>query len=209
MNKILLWILISFGVIILVAGIATYAIFLKPTVDKKPAIYLYPLEDSQISVKLNVNGALIADIPKYEDGWNVFVTKDGLIEDKYDYLFYEAKLNDLDIPKFGWIVKYSELNHWFDINLIKLGLNEKEKNQFKEYWLNELPKENYYEIKLLSKNFLKNNMNLIIDPEPDTEIRLNFLFKPLKKSHDIIHPKIETPIRTGFTVVEWGGILNN
>lgn len=70
---------------------------------------------------------MIKDIPNYKNGWNVFVTKEGIIENKYDYLFYEAKLNKVDIPKKGWIVKYSELNQWFNINLEKLGLNKKEK----------------------------------------------------------------------------------
>jgi hypothetical protein len=177
-------------------------------VAEKPAVYLYPIEDSQISVEVNINGKMIADIPNYQSGWNVFVTKEGIIENQYDYLFYEAELNKVDIPTKGWIVQYSELNQWFNTNLEKLGLNEKEKNQFKEYWLNELPKANYYEIKLLSQEFLNNNMDLIIEPKPDTEIRIDFLFKPLKKSYNIDNPKITTPIRNGFTVVEWGGILN-
>jgi len=210
MNKILMWILISIGIIVLaITGYVIYVYLTSiNTIDKKPAVYLYPTENSQISVQVNINGKMIADTPNYENGWNVFVTKEGIIENQYDYLFYEAKLNKVDIPTKGWIVQYSELNQWFDINLKELGLNEKEKNQFKKYWLNELPKANYYEIKLLSQEFLNNNMNLIIKPEPDTKIRINFLFKPLKKSYKIENPKITTPIRNGFTVVEWGGILN-
>jgi len=45
-----------------------------------------------------------------------------------------------------------------------LGLNKKELNQFKEYWLKELPKSNCYEIKILGQPFLEKNMKLIVSP---------------------------------------------
>jgi len=70
-----------------------------------------------------------------------------------------------------------------------------------------LEKSNYYEIKLLSEEFLNKNMELIVVPNPDTKIRLNFLFKPIKESYEIENPKIVTPLREGFTLVEWGGIV--
>ncbi len=206
-----MWILIALA--ILGSVFAVFVVYesyqASNMVEKKPAIYLYPLEDSFINVQLSINGKIIKDVPAYENGWNVFVTKEGLIDNKYDYLFYEAQLNQIKLPKDGWIVQYQDLDKWFDTNLIKLGLNEKEKNQFKEYWLEELPESNYYEIKLLEDSFLKENMNLIISPQPDTLIRLNFYFKSLKDRIDILEPVITTPERLGFTVVEWGGVLNN
>jgi len=199
--------LIVLGVIfvLMVAGIVLAGF--SSMVARKPAVYLYPEEDSQIQVKLDVNGKIIEDIPVYNGGWDVFVTTEGIIENQYDYLFYEAKLKEVAIPDEGWIVSYDDLDTWFEVNLDKLGLNEKEKFQFKEYWLEELGESNYYEIKLLSDEFLNENMDLIISPKPDTEIRLNFLFKPLRKQYDIVNPEIITPVRQGFTVVEWGGIL--
>jgi len=202
-----MWVLI----ILAILGVSAVAFVAYESTQtfKKPAIYLYPTTDSFVNVKLDVNGKIINEIPKYENGWNVFVTKDGLIDNKYDYLFYEAQLNKIDLPEEGWVVKSEDLNKWLDINLIKLGLNDKEKNQFKKYWLNELPKTNYYEIKLFEDKFLKENMNLIVSPQPDTIIRLNFYFKPLKEKLNIQEPNIVTPERKGFTVVEWGGVLDN
>ncbi len=176
---------------------------------KKPAIYLYPLIDSKIQVKVNINGKITQDIPDYNNGWNVFATKEGIINNEYDYLFYEAELNKLELPHDGWIVKYSDLESWFDNNLPKFGLNEKETRQFKEYWLNELPESSYYEIKMLDDKFLKQNMNLDIIPIPDTLIRIEFYFKPTDSIKEINEPVIVTPNREGFTVVEWGGILDN
>lgn len=170
---------------------------------RKPAIYLYPTEDKIVSVKLYVNGVIIKSTPNYKNEWRVFVTKDGIIENKYDYLFYEALLKNIILPREGWVVEYSALEKWFDENLIKLGLNEKEKDQFKEYWLRELPKSNYYEIKLLEDSFINKNMKLVINPKPNTLIRLHFYFKPLKEKINIKEPKVITPERNGFVVVEW------
>lgn len=177
-----------------------------PQPVKKPAVYLYPLESSNIKVKVDVNGKLTLTEPPYENGWDVNVTPDGTIENKYDYLFYEANLNKIELPDEGWIVEYCKLENWFDEYLPQLGLNIKEKDQFKEYWLKDLKRANYYEIKLLDNNFLKENMNLIVSPKPQTLIRLNFYFKPLSEKREIKNPEIKTPERNGFTVVEWGGI---
>lgn len=208
MNKILIGILISIAVLIIALG-ALVIYEANSVTIKKPAVYLYPLENSVIKIQLEINGKIIQDIPDYNQGWEVFVTQDGIIENKYDYLFYEAKLNKIELPNKSWIVKSEDLDSWFELNLIKLGLNQKEKNQFKEYWLKELPESNYYEIKLLENSFLKENMDLIISPQPDTLIRLNFYFKPIKEKIDILEPVIITPERNGFTVVEWGGMIDN
>ncbi|MBI2152078.1 hypothetical protein HYU21_05095 [Candidatus Woesearchaeota archaeon] len=113
------------------------------------------------------------------------------------------------MPNEGWVVKSDDLKSWFNLNLKKLDLNEKEKLEFLDYWLNELPQANYYEIRLIEKSFLEKNVNLLISPQPDTLIRLNFYFKPLNKVISIKEPVIITPKRNGFTVVEWGGMLNN
>ncbi|MCK5177464.1 MAG: hypothetical protein KAQ92_07080, partial [Candidatus Aenigmarchaeota archaeon] len=141
---------------------------------RKPAVYLYPKEKSEIEVSIIVNGFITKAEPDYLLGWKVTAEPSGLIDNEFDYLFYEAQLNNLELPEEGWIVKYSNLENWFDQNLLLLGLNQKESLQFKEYWLKELDESNYYEIKVLNKSFLDENMNLIITPEPETTIRLNF-----------------------------------
>ena len=49
-----------------------------------------------VSVKVNVNGVLTFTDPEYNTGWNVNVMPDGIIDNKYDYLFYEADLNKMN-----------------------------------------------------------------------------------------------------------------
>jgi hypothetical protein len=175
---------------------------------KKPAIYLYPSETTNVNVMLSLNGFITKSEPYYKNGWNVTAEPNGIINGKYDYLFYEAQLYKLDLPQEGWVVAYRNLEQWFDTQLPLLGLNKKETSQFKEYWIKELPLANYYEIKLLNTEFLDDNMSLIINPQPDTVIRLNFYFKPIDQNYNHPEPQIKTSTRKGFTVVEWGGLVD-
>jgi hypothetical protein len=201
------WVIILIVIITILVTAIAWSLVLSSFIIKKPAIYLYPEDDSYIDVFLEINGRITKDIPKYNEGWRVFARKDGLLNDKFDYLYYEADLKKIELPEEGWVVDYSDLESWFNEYLVKLGLNEKEKKQFMEYWMAELPESKYYEIKLLTEDYMKKNMNLIVLPEPDNVIRLNFHFRRLNKKTSISEPQIITPERSGFVVVEWGGIL--
>lgn len=178
----------------------------EPVQVKKPAVYLYPVTPMKVSVKVEVSGKLTYTDPDYGNGWNVSAEPSGLINGRYDYLFYEADLKKIELPDKGWIVEYDYLNAWFDEYLPALGLNEKETGQFKEYWLGKLRKANYYEIRILDDAFLAENMRLVINPEPDTLLRLNFYFMPLSEKKEILPPAVKKTERKGFTVIEWGGI---
>jgi hypothetical protein len=176
---------------------------------KKPALYLYPNKTKKVEVILKPKGQITKTIPEYKDKWLVVANPNGLIDNKYPYLFYEVALeNSVDLPKEGWIVKTTDLEKWFDVNLPKLGLNEKEIKDFKEYWLDELKGYPYYKIRLLSEEFLDENIAVKINPKPDTFIRVIFYFEGTYYGKEkLIEPQIKTPIRKGFTTVEWGGIL--
>ena len=176
-------------------------------VVEKPAIYLYPPTRQRINVSLTINGSITTSIPAYRKGWSVSVDTDGRIENKYDYLFYENTLKKTELPKEGWIKQGDELNEWLDVILPKLGLNSKETEQFKGYWLKKLNKDTLYEIKLFSLSFLTENMTLTIDPKPDTLIRVIFNFKAIQEPYKIKSPTIITPKRSGFHILEWGGMI--
>jgi len=116
-------------------------------------------------------------------------------------------LNYLETPEEGWCVEYEYLELWMNDTLKELGLNDPESKEFKVFWLDFLPFANYYEIKLLSKEYLDLNIGLIIDPKPETIIRVMLTFSPYQNVVEIDTPIIKTPIRSGFTAVEWGGFL--
>ncbi|MBY9007805.1 MAG: hypothetical protein KGD63_13770 [Candidatus Lokiarchaeota archaeon] len=202
----LIIIIIGMGVVYLINYIRP--IFIEEIEVFKPVIYLYPQETTRVNVSLSIKGGevTISD-PEYNNGWSVLANPNGSIEGGYDYLFYEAKITILENPLKGWCIQSNSLETWMDRYLIEMGLNNNEKDEFKEFWLNFLPKANYYEIKLLSKEYLNEYWSLDVDPFPDVLIRIILVFKPLQNPIILESPIITTLIRTGFSVIEWGGII--
>lgn len=182
----------------------------EPPVVKKPALYLYPIKNQEVEVEINPKGRVLKTIPGYREKWKVYVTKNGKINGKYNYLFYETTL-DTPVPEYqrGWVVSYKELSRWFDETLTKFGLNKREIRDFKAYWLNELPQFPYYEIRPLDNQFLEENLRLKIHPKPETVIRVILHFKGTDTPSKLEEPAIIAPVRKGFTAIEWGGILEN
>ena len=60
----------------------------------KPVIYLYPEEETAVTVKLDYAGALTCTYPTYGDGWAVTACPDGTLTDDagqtYSYLYWEG-----------------------------------------------------------------------------------------------------------------------
>ncbi len=179
----------------------------------KPAVYLYPPEKTAVNVQIAPLGKLILTIPTYPDsGWNVTAYPDGKIVEgnsTYDYLFYEASMPDslLSNPINGYSVAYDKLSDFFQNTLPQLGLNQKEQVQFSEYWLKALPYSPYYFVGVEPESLLNAISPLTITPKPDTTIRVDLYFEPFD------HPVSSNPPanlqikRSGFTVVEWGGLF--
>ncbi|MFN3921715.1 MAG: hypothetical protein ACK4K4_04890, partial [Caldimicrobium sp.] len=180
---------------------------IKIPVVKKPALYLYPKKEQTIKVTLSPKGYIIDSIPPYRNKWIVKVAPSGKINNQYDYLFYEVKLKKPYIlSDIGWVVPYRDLSKWFDFYLPKFGLNKKEAQDFKSYWLEKLKPYEYYEIRHIDEKFLKENLHVNIDPKPDTFIRVFLHFKGTDFKGTLTEPQIIKKDRKGFTAVEWGGI---
>lgn len=180
----------------------------------KPIIYLYPKQKEQVRVILNPKGFLTESIPEYpKEGWNVTVYPDStIISDGITYheLYYESKIHDsaTKIPTQGYIRKYEDLDKLYKDVLPKLGLNEKESNAFRDYWLKALPKAPYYFVGIMDEASIDFIEPLTISPKPDTIIRARVYFKALEKPIDVQEPVLQDiPLRNGFTVVEWGGMV--
>lgn len=179
----------------------------------KPAIYLYPEAIMPVNVKVEPVGKMLLTIPKYPlNGWDVLAYPSGDIysaQTRYDYLFYEAAIpdNKVILPDEGFITDYQSLSSFLPDLITKLGLQGKEKDQFSEYWLKVLPESPYYQIKIVNQKVLDKISPLNIIPYPKTIIRVTLHFTPLTERISLNEPKIYTPERNGFTVVEWGGIF--
>lgn len=189
----------------------------------KPAIYLYPRSRSLVNVKVYPKGELTYTDPVYDPvkGWTVWAEPNGALyqvsgikyqgEKQYDYLYYESKLFDSEIrkPQEGWVVKNGsgEMKELFDRVLPQLGLNEKEKADFEEYWLSKLPESPYYFVGLVDKAQRDYLETLDVTPVPETSIRFSLFFEQLDEFKIVKEPVIVTPKREGFTLVDWGGMI--
>ena len=106
----------------------------------------------------------------------------------------------------GFVVKSEDSIKFLEEKLPILGLNERETNEFIMYWLPQLEQNKYNYIRFASMEEINNSNALIISPTPDNIIRVLMVFKPLEEKINIKEQVLETPSRTGFTVVEWGGV---
>ncbi len=180
----------------------------------KPVIYLYPEKPTTVKVRVEPNQGLSISEPKYSDeGWNVFAKPNGdLFVDnkKYPYLFWEGSSDvTYEQSERGWVVSKNNLNKFLDDKLHELGLIQKEIEDFKEFWIPEMTKnnKNYYFITFLPQRKIDQLAPLTISPSPDTIIRVMMDYRELDQPENSIGFKIKTPVRKGFTVVEWGGML--
>jgi len=179
----------------------------------KPAIYLYPTTTTNVNVKVAPVGKMLYTDPQYpQSGWDVQAQPNGILSyqnKSYDYLYYEAEIPDSNIekPDKGFVVAKNDLASFLTEILPKLSLNKKEADEFKNYWIKALPDSPYYFIGIVSQSNLNSIAPLSISPTPNTVIRVTLYFEALENKIDITQPVI-TPIkRSGFTVVEWGGIF--
>ncbi len=185
---------------------------LEPDVAYKPVIYLYPEEETEVSVKLDYNGKLTVTYPEYGNGWNVTAMPDGTLFDsegnEYSYLFWEGESNtEYDFSK-GFCVRGEDTADFLRYALSTLGLTPREYNEFIVFWL-PLMKDNPYNIISFQTDRYTDNAILTVTPEPDTVLRVFMAFKPSSKPVKIEEQKLETIVRNGFTVVEWGGTKIN
>ena len=72
------------------------------------------------------------------------------------------------------------------------------------YWL-PLMQDNPYNLIAFQSDVYTQNAQLLIDPVPDTLLRVFMAWKPVDEAVEIPAQNLSAPERIGFTVVEWGG----
>jgi len=187
-----------------------------PAAEKaKPVIYLYPTKTEQVSVQVNPIGGFTKTDPTYGNGWNVNATPDSALTNltdgnTYPYLFWEGGASGVvNTPKEGFVVARDDVSTLLADKLSLLGLNEKERTDFMDFWIPRLSKAPYYFITFVPKSEMDRVAPLAVIPTPDSVIRILMDYKPLSAPISVSPLKITTPVRTGFTVVEWGGIVRD
>ena len=174
----------------------------------KPVIYLYPEQEAEVSVQLQLDGKLTCTYPAYNTGWTVTAAPDGTLTDAkgqiYNYLYWEGETNaQWDLSQ-GFCVKGEDTAAFLEDALAKLGLNRKEANEFIVYWL-PLMEQNPYNIISFQTDIYTDAAQFQIAPTPDTLIRVFMAWRAADAFTELEEQELTAPERTGFTVVEWGG----
>ena len=179
-----------------------------PMVAYKPVIYLYPEEETEITVQLKLDGMLTCTYPAYKGGWKVIAAPDGTLTDSkgqlYNYLYWEGEINAQWDMTEGFCIKGADTAAFLEEALAKLGLTRREANEFIVYWLPQM-EQNPYNIISFQTDVYTDSAALQIDPAPDALIRVFMVWKAADSAVELPLQSLSAPERTGFTVVEWGG----
>ena len=180
---------------------------------KKPVIYLYPEETTDVSVRLHAKGELTFTYPPLKSRWNFTVHPDGSLEKEgaaYRYLFWESEQNipsELLEKNTGKIVVGSEAVKYLEIQMKEFGMTSEERADFITFWGPILQTKSNLYIYLLFNEVCDEFASLDITPKPTEIGRFYVLWAEVP---DDYNPPLETQTvprmkRNGFTVLEWGG----
>ncbi len=176
----------------------------------KPVIYLYPEEETDVSIQVDFmgNGELTCTYPEYDNGWNVTAMPDGTLYDKdgneYYCLYWEGEGEyNLDFSE-GFCVKGEDTAEFLREKLMYMGLTAREANEFIIYWLPIMQKNPYNIITFHTDDYV-NAVPLTVSPIPDSVIRVFMTFRASNSEVAIPIQTLPQYERNGFTVVEWGG----
>lgn len=179
----------------------------------KPVIYLYPKEKTHVRVEVKPEGGLTYSDPVYGQGWEVFADPSGELTEvssgkTYPYLFWEGRGGLYQTPKKGFVVAQKDVESFLKEKLAVLGLNSKETADFMEFWVPRMQGKPYYFVAFLGTRQMNALAPLTISPQPETVVRILMDFTPLDAPISVEPENLgTTPERTGFTVIEWGGVL--
>lgn len=179
----------------------------------KPVLYLYPEKTTEVTVNFEKEDNLTTTYPKFKDEWKVKVKPNGDMYDedgKYYYgLYWEENLNHKVNFSEGFYVSKENAIPFLEEKLSYIGLNDKERNEFIMYWLPIIEKNEhnliYFELTEERENFNK----LLIEPKPDSLLRLAIHVKKVNGPQNIKEQKLTKFDRKGFSAIEWGGISYN
>lgn len=178
----------------------------------KPVIYLYPASTQRVTVRVSPEGGLTKSDPPYVGGWVVNATPQGSLVTRdghaYPYLFWESGLKDKPAPLTeGFVVAKAEVKEFLLTSLKTLGLNVRETNDFLEFWLPRMTEKPWAAVRFVPREEIDRAAPLEVRPLPDSVIRVLIDFRALDAPVKLQPQRLAPTKRSGFAVVEWGGLL--
>jgi hypothetical protein len=179
----------------------------------KPVIYLYPPQAQEVTVRVLPKGGVTKSDPAYGEGWTVKAQPNGKLLSAdgktHRYLFWESGLVDKPQPLTeGTVVAREKLHAWLVRTLAEQGLDTRETKDFLEFWWPKMSARPWAAVRFVPREEIDAAAPLQISPAPDTVIRVLIDFRGLDAPVKLPEQKLTpAPKRSGFTAVEWGGLL--
>ncbi len=177
----------------------------------KPVVYLYPTTPTTVTVK--VGAAVSVSEPLYGTGWTVLAQPNGQLATTsgavFPNLYWEGKGHGV-YPKItqGRVVSSTNIEQELRSDLTAQGLNQTETQDFLDFWLPRMPNTPYIRLTWFNTPALNQLAPLTVSPKPDTVLRVFLDFTGQDNPSTTLTPQtLRTTQRSGFTLVEWGGLL--
>lgn len=181
---------------------------------EKPVIYLYPETEQEVEVKLIPKGELFFTYPQIADNtWTVTANSDGSLQhgdESLRYLFWES-LNKA--PEVDWsgsfVITKDDVTQFLSEKLKQIGLTSEERADMITYWGPRMMQHSACMVQFRFNESCNDFAELDISPKPDNINRVYILFKGVENIADVLvfkPPFIQKLDRTGFDVLEWGGM---
>ncbi|EAY07345.1 Ubiquitin family protein [Trichomonas vaginalis G3] len=208
-------------------GIQEYSILhlVLRLVGAKPVIYLYPEEETDVTVNIKAkDGEFSFVYPSFDHDstWHVHAFPNGdLVHHGHHHpcLFWES----LFYPSFdngnnndnendnenreGFVIEGRQVVSFFEDTLRHINLSDREIFDFITFWCPKLIDMKYIKITFHFDDYCS-QFPLSISPSPRHVNRIFFCATPLSTHISLRRPNLPTFSRDGFTVIEWGGCIN-
>ncbi|MFT5778135.1 MAG: hypothetical protein ACI837_001091 [Crocinitomicaceae bacterium] len=182
-----------------------------PAMVWKPVIYLYPEEETNVEVTMNIKGKDAFLYPAYDENWKFTAHPNGDLvfgDNTYNYLFWEANATNsiqLDRNQDGFLVKREEVVSFLENKLTEANLTSKEKADFITFWGPKMTQNDLNFVHFVFNESCEQYADIAIDPVPKSVYRIYILFAPASESFNVNPQKMIAANRDGFHVIEWGG----
>lgn len=177
--------------------------------EDKPILYLYPEEETEVSVRFAHPELLTTTYPKYNNEWKVVAQPNGDLRDingNYYYGLYWEEQEAYKEFNDGFYVEKDDAIEFLEEKLEALGLNDRERNEFIMYWLPILEKNEKSFVHFEFTEELQAENALVISPAPDSLLRINMTVQKVNANPNLPEQELPSFERKGFAAVEWGGV---
>ena len=169
---------------------------------------------SLIKLSLKPKGELFFTYPQIEDNsWTVKANPTGQLEvggESLRYLFWESMNKQ---PKVDWSNSFVVTNHevitFLSEQLKAIGLTSEERADMITYWGPRMMQHSNCLVQFRFNEACDDFAELDISPKPDNLNRVYILFMGMETIADVLvfsPPFIQQLDRSGFDVLEWGGM---